>query len=153
MPNKICGRCSKMRRPSSFTSPTATVCTYCRRQYKRDWEKRSGTHYLRQKRWRRANPEKNAYNQTLTRARRKGIECRLSWEEFQGVIQKPCDYCGTSDELRGVDRIDSSKGYVAGNVASACTVCNKMKLHYSLDFFLTHIGRIARYRGEIQCPP
>ena len=87
-------------------------------------------------------------------------------EEFKDLINKPCAYCGsnpTSDTyingnkfnktnalvyVNGIDRIDSTKGYSVNNCVPCCTMCNKMKLDYSLEDFKTQISKIYHYSIE-----
>jgi hypothetical protein len=42
----------------------------------------------------------------------------------------------------GIDRIDSSKGYIQGNCVSCCTLCNRMKMEHSLEIFFNQIRKI-----------
>jgi hypothetical protein len=40
------------------------------------------------------------------------------------MIVQPCVYCGTTDQPRGLDRIDNALPHIKGNVRTACTACN-----------------------------
>jgi hypothetical protein len=54
----------------------------------------------------------------------------------------------------GIDRVDSSMGYVAGNVVPCCSTCNRMKLDHSYDDFIAHIKKIvAHYEQTAQVHP
>lgn len=52
----------------------------------------------------------------------------LTFEEFKVLAEKDCFYCGGYFGKvkfgKGLDRIDNSKGYEAGNVIPACEQCN-----------------------------
>ena len=48
----------------------------------------------------------------------------------------------------GIDRIYSTKGYSVNNCVPCCTMCNKMKLNYSLEDFKTQISKIYHYSIE-----
>lgn len=66
-------------------------------------------------------------------AKRRGIEFNLTFEQWHTEVQKTCHYCRDllgkrSETTVGLDRLDNTKGYVAGNVVSACIACNKIKL-------------------------
>lgn len=79
----------------------------------------------------------------------------LSIDEFVSITSKPCRYCGiksskemgkfkNSDvygfyEYNGIDRIDSSKGYILGNCVSCCKYCNYAKNNQTEDQFKTHL--------------
>ena len=72
-------------------------------------------------------------------ARSRGIEFELSFSEYKKLIAtKRCKYSNrvlqegiagipTSFDTRTIDRIDSSKGYVTGNVVAACSGVNSLK--------------------------
>lgn len=115
------------------------------------------------------------YASHRTRALKKDRGC-LSRQEWESVVFSPCAYCGGFDtrsvmrnrlglmtrqyltpisdaemdkysvNMNGVDRLDSSLGYIASNCVPCCGRCNKMKLDSSLEVFLGHIAKIHRYR-------
>lgn len=45
----------------------------------------------------------------------------------------------------GIDRIDSSKGYVKGNVVACCGTCNKAKLVMTQPEFLAWVERVYEH--------
>jgi len=71
------------------------------------------------------------YLATKTRAKDRDIEFTISYKELLKVMkQKKCFYTGlpiTSGETHSFDRIDSNKGYVAGNVVACHTQFNSLK--------------------------
>ena len=80
----------------------------------------------------------------LKRANSKGWQFELSVEQWQHAKTQPCTYCG--DLSTGMDRIDSNKGYIQGNMVPACYKCNMMKLRYTEDEFIEHIKKIYNHR-------
>lgn len=56
------------------------------------------------------------------------------------TVSKPCFYCGMSSS--GLDRVDSSMGYVVNNVVVCCARCNLMKFTMSTDEWLSHMRLI-----------
>jgi len=96
----------------------------------------------------------------------------ISFELFKELIFKPCVYCGvvSSKELpdygknkkkisdtvlhaNGIDRIDSSKGYIACNVVTCCSRCNAAKRDISVCEFRKHIKKMycgMFHRREVQ---
>lgn len=88
----------------------------------------------------------------------------LSFEEFSLLIQQNCHYCGavprinSSDAERvrveeqftrnGVDRLDSSIGYIPGNVVSCCVDCNRAKLDMDYSKFLDLVSKIYKHLIE-----
>lgn len=75
-------------------------------------------------------------------AEKRGHSFELTIEEFSSFWQKPCLYCKDSIKTIGIDRVNSSIGYTLSNCTSCCTVCNKMKLNYSKEFWINHIRKV-----------
>lgn len=80
------------------------------------------------------------YSKCKSDAKRKGIIFDLSNEDFVELISGACFCCGRKGtntmrhsaikgeyKYNGIDRIDSTLGYVRGNVRSACWRCNRAK--------------------------
>lgn len=89
-------------------------------------------------------------------ARDRGISFGLSFEEVDGIVRKPCHYCGdpagnikrNKNRLEGfphngIDRMDSSRPYLAGNVVPCCGLCNKSKGTQGHDDFISWAKRIS----------
>lgn len=96
----------------------------------------------REKPARRAKEKHAAYR---WRAKNRGHAMDLSLEEFEALANAPCRYCGASDGLNGVDRIDSSIGYLKENCAPCCSACNLMKNAMPVEVFLAQVIRIAEH--------
>ena len=93
------------------------------------------------------------------KSRLRNKEFNLSYHEFEILINGNCDYCGVSPKqllrrqkskkpqiyYNGIDRIDSSKGYVLSNCVSACRYCNQAKSDMSIDEFKNQIERIYKW--------
>ncbi len=97
----------------------------------------------------------------------------LKRDVWLSFIRLPCNYCGsidvhtfmdrylkakrlakhfTSEEIKkyevsmnGIDRIDSSLGYIVSNCVSCCKRCNYMKNSLSLEAFIAHVNKINQY--------
>lgn len=69
-------------------------------------------------------------------------EVQLTLTDFIELIKKPCQYCGETEERRGVDRVDNSLGYTKENSAPCCKMCNYMKKNYSVEKLLSHVKKI-----------
>ncbi len=52
----------------------------------------------------------------------------------------------------GVDRVDSLKGYVEGNVRSCCKECNVFKFALSEKDFLDGVARICKHQKMVNNP-
>jgi hypothetical protein len=86
----------------------------------------------------------------------------ISLDEFTSLVNSPCVYCGTPPEtiqeklplmfkskqpINGIDRLDTSLGYVQGNVVSCCRICNMMRRNLPIDIFLSHIEKIHSFQS------
>lgn len=102
------------------------------------------------------------------RAKTRGVEMTLTPLQVKTLGLLPCIYCSHPPDNRfhrvtdlgggrrskasepmlysGIDRIDSSRGYIPGNVVPCCKFCNFAKKDYTLDYFLE---RLARYGSKL----
>lgn len=93
-------------------------------------------------------------------AEARGIEFRLTPEEFSSLLSQPCLYCGRvgartlrhpsrkeiTANYNGVDRLNGGN-YEAGNVAACCWRCNRVKSDMKLDEFVS-LCRLVASRFE-----
>lgn len=70
----------------------------------------------------------------------------MTLEDFSGLLQQPCHYCGESDSF-GVDRINSRIGYNIENSVSCCSFCNKIKNTMDPYTFSRSVNNILFYQG------
>ena len=102
------------------------------------------------------NPLKH-FREYADGAAKKNVEFNITIEEFTEVVIKPCYYCKkyNENEVLGIDRIDSFKGYVKGNILPACETCNTMKKQLTMKEFAKHITLLyknfATEFSEIKC--
>jgi len=91
------------------------------------------------------------------RSKKHGIPFEISKKEFKEIIDQNCYYCGGKPEMphthrsynglyisNGIDRINSQKGYIKGNVVPCCKLCNTMKSNLSEEEFINHIKKIYK---------
>jgi hypothetical protein len=91
---------------------------------------------------------------------KRGLTCTLSGEEILKLVKDVCHYCGTEHSnnmlynqpnfkynfiYNGIDRIDSSKGYIQGNVVTCCKTCNVAKMDMDYQQFINHITKIFNH--------
>lgn len=81
------------------------------------------------------------------RAKQRGIEFRVSYKTYSVLTESPCHYCsGKLPEAGvGLDRINSSKGYIKGNIIPCCAFCNQAKNDLSQNDFKLQILAIYRH--------
>lgn len=93
------------------------------------------------------DPIKVLYKRYQSGASRRDLEFSLTFEQFARIVKKNCAYCGIMPKagLTGVDRIDSSKGYIMGNCNPACKTCNISKWTLSKTEFLGMVKRIYKH--------
>jgi hypothetical protein len=77
-------------------------------------------------------------------ATKRKLDFTLTQDEFTTFVSSPCYYCGkyNENEVIGIDRINSDKGYMLENVAPCCWPCNRMKSDYDQEFFYDHCSSI-----------
>ena len=81
------------------------------------------------------------YSSFKNAAKQRQIECEMSIEHYEEYFyQQPCFYCGTVSN--GIDRVNSSKGYIDENCLPCCTPCNLAKHTQTFNDFIDHIKRI-----------
>lgn len=90
-------------------------------------------------------------------AKKRNHEWGLNDEYFFSLITGNCYYCGSkpllenkrkshSMLLNGIDRKDSSKGYIESNVVSCCKFCNFAKGDSSIEEFEAWLNRLIKYK-------
>lgn len=80
-------------------------------------------------------------------AKRRGLECSLTVEEFRELKSSPCYLCGEHGDV-GIDRVVSSIGYIKGNVEACCSVCNSMKFVFELEAFINQCKKIVNHNSK-----
>lgn len=107
---------------------------------------------------------RSLHNNYQHSAKRRGIEFRLSFDEFVDVVTRPCVYCGQAErqEVRlhkagrrsqepfkynGLDRLDNAVGYLPRNVQACCIRCNIAKHHFSEDEFFQQVKLIYEHNN------
>jgi hypothetical protein len=115
------------------------------------------------KKWRDKNPEKvkiqNAKNINVDSyygvyrkcAKTKQLQFELTKEDYLKMATQNCFYCGTMQPkgFNGIDRKDSTKGYVVDNCVSCCEMCNFMKKCLSVDIFIQNVKHISVFNKRM----
>jgi hypothetical protein len=83
-------------------------------------------------------------------AKKRGLAFRLTLKQFAQFWKKPCTYCGSAINTVGLDRINSARGYFLDNVAPCCTICNRMKLDYTVSNFVRYCERVVKNKKRKQ---
>lgn len=130
-----------------------------RKKYMRQYDKKYYQEHTEEHREQRKKYYKNNTKKVLERVKRyrrtlrgrfftykksakdRGLIFGFTLDEFVKIIKKPCHYCG--GEGYGIDRLDSSIGYLKGNVVSCCSMCNRMKWAYTEEDFIHQCTKIS----------
>jgi len=91
-----------------------------------------------------AKTPKGKYISYQVSAKTRKHDFELTEEEFKSIFSANCHYCGKSP-ANGIDRKDSSVGYLIGNSLPCCKECNLMKRDMTYEKFLTHIQQIIKH--------
>lgn len=95
-------------------------------------------------------------------AKKRNLSFSLTAKDFRKLTSSICTYCGREPaaikidgrrngqySYNGIDRIDSSVGYILENCTSCCSVCNYAKRDMSQKEFLTWINQVHEYRNGL----
>jgi len=96
------------------------------------------------------------------RAERHQLRFSITRNEMRQLVESPCHYCGRppgqvilnrrgfgSFVYNGLDRMNSSEGYVSSNVVPCCKTCNYAKRNMSVDEFLAWVKQVALHNALI----
>lgn len=93
---------------------------------------------------RRQNPSSHEnFLSIKSRARYCEKKFEVSEEDYLEMSKQDCVYCSEPSN-GGIDRIDSDIGYTYENIQPCCTICNRMKMDHSDEFFREHLIKIVK---------
>jgi hypothetical protein len=98
-----------------------------------------------------ANHVKINYNTYKRGACSRNLVFDLTEEKFNEIINKDCYICGknkTESHKNGIDRYDSTLGYIFENCRPCCGECNVMKFNYTHQEFIQKLVKI--YKNKIE---
>jgi 5-methylcytosine-specific restriction endonuclease McrA len=92
-------------------------------------------------------------------AKRRNLEWALSSIDFMKLLFSSCIYCGSPPSrlvkvsvhqqmVNGIDRVDSSVGYILDNCVPCCMFCNRAKNDSTQKEFLEWIERLKKYENS-----
>jgi hypothetical protein len=91
-------------------------------------------------------------------ANKRNLTFELPDTQMEELLKGKCHYCGFSlEEVRsdlrefaflGIDRLDNTKGYIAGNVVTCCKICNHTKKAMTELSFLAWVKRVSDYQNR-----
>lgn len=109
----------------------------------------------RQDKYRKDNPEKYLYNLAKRRAKNKGLEFNI--EHSDVVVPEYCPLLGIKinsyslhqDFRPSIDRIDSKKGYIKGNIMVVSWKANRLKNNSNGTELLALALNLLKIEGEL----
>jgi hypothetical protein len=92
------------------------------------------------------------HNKTKIKDQLKQLAFEFTKEEYVKLVKMPCNYCGIIQEkgFNGIDRVDSTIGYIIDNCVSCCAMCNFMKGCLNKYIFIQRIEHIVTYNKLAQ---
>lgn len=80
------------------------------------------------------------------RAKIRQIFVDLTFEDYRELVEnRNCSYCGgvLPEVGHGLDRIDSSIGYIKSNLTPCCTVCNNVFMNSNKELMWNHLIKMV----------
>ena len=126
-----CGGSPKPCTSYDLVNDKVVSCGICSKQDAGTFYRKEGT----------LNPSKSVWRNYRQTAKRRGLEFDLDYNFFMSIIIQSCVYCGSSEvsyfnprndweqqfRYTGIDRINSSVGYLKENIQPCCKHCNMSK--------------------------
>jgi hypothetical protein len=103
------------------------------------------------------------FNNRKNQAKYRNLLWQIDFDLFINLSLSSCHYCGREPSYatnfgtksmskyngqfiyNGIDRVDSSIGYVVDNIVTCCGICNRMKMNSSYSDFINHVSRIYNH--------
>jgi len=117
-----------------------------RKEKKKEWKIQNADKLLENQ-----NRIENQFKKYVKNAKERNILFSLEQVHFQHLIKSPCHYCGIIQEngYSGIDRKQSSLGYIIDNCVSCCKICNYMKGSLDELIFFYRVLHILSYQKKI----
>lgn len=143
------------RKISNILSEGFTACMQCYHKYKTELKERmlkDAELFV----------HKDVYREYVKKAKERKIEFSISLEEAAPLFKSHCYYCdnppqnkrtrdtGITAYYQGIDRLDNTLGYIAGNCVPCCKFCNSFKMDRTQEDFFKHVEKI--YLLNVQRP-
>lgn len=88
------------------------------------------------------------YRELVDGASSRGLKVEITLEQHQEILgPRICFYCDenfSKDRGGGLNRCDSSKGYVIGNLKPCCGTCNRLMSNFTVEQLRSRLIKIHR---------
>jgi hypothetical protein len=164
----VCNKCKESKSQHEFSKSKTRkygrcpTCKDCVKNYNQRPDRKVATYEYnqipeiksrRKKEQLKYNQSKHGrYKHIQFRAQYRGIDFAISESFHAELLMHPCAYCGGSLNLTGsgMGRMDSSKGYIMGNVIPCCKDCNTVKSDVlSHEEMIAAMSAVLALRGVV----
>lgn len=147
MRSRKCNRCKKTKKINEFHKDKSrklgvrSICKSCVHTYDRKRDK---------------DPERR-FKKYKKGAQYRKLDFNIKITQFKKLTSCPCTYCGdfsksiyddSTFDFCGLDRLNSNKGYIKGNIVPCCNKCNLMKGSLSYQEFTSAVKKINKNMFE-----
>ena len=156
--NKVCIKCGIIKTIDNFyrsiksSDGLRNDCKECSNKRYKIWSQTSGRKKIRECNNRYYHKNKNSVEYRFLRlktgAKQRHKELGIDFEDFKELWKENCYYCGDEVNTAGLDRVDSSKGYIKGNIVRCCEKCNRAKNNMDINEFLIHCKKIVNKHND-----
>ena len=128
-----CNRCSNLNSVrSDHLLKNPKSCSFCTNNLQKEIADKK---YLKDRKFR------NRLNSIKNNAKSRNFKFNLNEDYISVLLNSNCYYCNIPN-ANGIDRINSSIGYIKSNTVSCCSICNIMKNKFDKQVFLNKIESI-----------
>lgn len=145
---KQCNKCRETKPLTDFRGGR-NVCKGCNSKQYRQYARGKGREVVNRANTKFYKKNKDTaqykYYRYLFGSKSRGIRFEVPFELFEKLYNSPCFYCGATDVIRGLDRVDSAGIYTESNVVPCCKICNFAKGEMSPAEFVAHCRRVISF--------
>lgn len=83
-------------------------------------------------------------------AKKRNLKFDICKLDFENMVSKKCTFCGFFEKGKiGLDRIDTSKGYLFTNVHPSCVTCNHARGDLTVESFIDMCKSISKIHSSL----
>lgn len=160
MKTKKCSSCQEIKNVNFFTKNSSrkdglhTECRECKKQIGIKW-RAENTEKIKQRRPAKQLTIQHKFTLAKYGANRRRLIWNIDFDEYARLCLLPCAYCEEFFQTSGsgLDRVDSSQGYLLTNVVPCCKRCNFVFMAERKDKIFTHIAKMLFVKMKNQQSP
>jgi len=139
--NKTCTKCGETKPTTEFNKRSdargglRNQCKSCKKAHNKAYHEANREEIKARKKAYRGTPA-GKFSEYKRGAKFRNIPFLMEFQQFEGLWQKPCYYCGAEIKTIGLDRVDNDGPYHIDNVVPCCWPCNESKRTLPLEEWL-----------------